>query len=333
VEEFLGTEGEHAGLLYARGYNKENQEVYGFLHLTFEEYFAGRELARLWKQGKQPLAAFLHRPRWEEPILLACAHLSDEDDERLVNEFVREILEANSPYERELHRDLLLAGRCLADDAAVSSELANRILDELFKCAGSTIAPLNERVAGVLEATLGSRVHDRVFLRLFGLVGDAKSRFSRRVKQIIERWVQNSRPEPVEDLLAKLRDSDDRVRYEAARALAGAAGRPEVVPALLELLRDADAGVRSAAAQALASRVGDRPEVVPALLDLLSDPDESVRFDAGRALVRSGAAGRQEVVSALLQLLRHEAVSVRFAATQVLTESGGRPARGALGPT
>ena len=85
----------------------------------------------LWKQGKFPLTTYLHRPRWEEPILLACAHLSDEDDDRAVNELVRQILEAGSPYEKPLHRDLLLAARCLADEANVSRELTRRIFEEL----------------------------------------------------------------------------------------------------------------------------------------------------------------------------------------------------------
>src|SRR5215469_13194196 len=89
VADFIGTQEEHVGLLQPRGLNDRNETVYGFLHLTFEEYFTARELARLWKQGKFKLTPYLHRPRWEGPILLAAAYLSDEDDEGRPDAFVR----------------------------------------------------------------------------------------------------------------------------------------------------------------------------------------------------------------------------------------------------
>ena len=151
VEDFLRVMGEHVGILYPRGYDDRHHEVFGFLHLTFEEYFAGRELARRWKQGTVQLRDYLHRPRWEEPFRLAAAHLSDEDDETLAERFVREVFEAGSPFEKECHRDLLLAARCLGDDVRVSPELVDAIFSGLDAAFVTSIVPLNEQIRDVVR--------------------------------------------------------------------------------------------------------------------------------------------------------------------------------------
>ena len=106
--------------------------MYSFLHLTFEEYFTAREIARLWTQGRFKLTPYLHRPRREEPVLLAAAHLSDGDDERHADALcARSSLSAEKRYEEILHRDLLLAARCLADDVVVSRDVSTRVFDGL----------------------------------------------------------------------------------------------------------------------------------------------------------------------------------------------------------
>ena len=237
VEDFIGTQEQHVGLLQPRGLNDRNETVYGFLHLTFEEYFTARELARLWKQGKFKLNPYLHRPRWEEPILLAAAYLSDEDDERHPDEFVREILEARSPYEKELHRDLFLAARCLADDVVVSRELSDRILDELDQVFSTLIVPLNDRIAQILASMGGSRYQDGA--------------------------VQLS--------LRKLRAESPYVPQAAVKALGGlgTAVGAEGIAALTLLLRDPVASVRAASARAL----GGMGEAAAnqAILDVLAE--------------------------------------------------------------
>ncbi|HKI35037.1 MAG TPA: AAA family ATPase [Gemmataceae bacterium] len=267
VEEFLGVQGEHVGLLYPRGFGDLGQEVFGFLHLTFEEYCAGRKLARLWKQGKFPLTSYLHRPRWEEPVLLACAHLSDEDDDRAVNEFVRQILEAGSPYEKPLHRDLLLAARCLADEANVSRELTRRIFEELDQAFTTSIIPLNERIQATVAAMRGSRV-----------AADA-----------------------VAVILPKLDAENDYLRSAAAGALGSlgeAVALPGVLAGLLQRLDDPEDGVRSAAAQVLGllGEAAARPEVLAGLLQRLDDPEDDVRFAAAQSLGRLGEAAATKAI-------------------------------------
>jgi HEAT repeat protein len=71
----------------------------------------------------------LHPPDWREPVLLLAATL----DETKATELVRCILDAKSPYEQELHRDLLLAGECLSSGVRVGAELRHVLLDRLLR--------------------------------------------------------------------------------------------------------------------------------------------------------------------------------------------------------
>ncbi len=71
AERFLRAMRHFAGLLVERG-----RDAFGFLHLTFQEYFAGRALARMSPDERwEAMAPHLHRPRWREPILLCAGQL------------------------------------------------------------------------------------------------------------------------------------------------------------------------------------------------------------------------------------------------------------------
>ncbi|HZG66278.1 MAG TPA: NACHT domain-containing protein, partial [Herpetosiphonaceae bacterium] len=60
-----------AGLMGERGH-----DAYGFLHLTFQEYFVGRALARESPEKRwELLQPHLHDPRWHEPLLLCAGQL------------------------------------------------------------------------------------------------------------------------------------------------------------------------------------------------------------------------------------------------------------------
>src|SRR5205823_3448827 len=69
VESFLRKVRLRAGILTERapGY-------YGFLHLTFEEYYAGLELVSEPEKAVERIRSVRRLPRWEEPIRLAIAH-------------------------------------------------------------------------------------------------------------------------------------------------------------------------------------------------------------------------------------------------------------------
>ncbi len=126
VRQFLDTVREHSGLFVERG-----EGLYGFMHLTFEEYFTARHLVSSAARARTQILELLHQPRWREPTLLAVGSLSKQfyND---THELLKAILGANSPYEQVLHRDLLFAAACVGDSVNVApilrQEIASRLL-------------------------------------------------------------------------------------------------------------------------------------------------------------------------------------------------------------
>ncbi|MES2112212.1 MAG: caspase family protein [Bacteroidota bacterium] len=71
IKKFVRVLREDVGLLAARG-----EGVYGFLHLTFQEYLAARHLVRDQHKAVDEIVNRLENPRWQEPIRMALGHLS-----------------------------------------------------------------------------------------------------------------------------------------------------------------------------------------------------------------------------------------------------------------
>jgi hypothetical protein len=71
----------------------------------------------------------LHHPSWREPILLLAGMMSESH----ATELARRILRARSHYERELHRDLLLASDVVREGTPLSDNVANKILSSLVE--------------------------------------------------------------------------------------------------------------------------------------------------------------------------------------------------------
>ena len=126
VQDFLKTVREHSGLFVERG-----EGLYGFMHLTFEEYFTARQLVSSATRARAQILERLHQPRWREPILLAVGSLSKQfyDD---TQDILRAILGASSPYETVLHRDLLFAADCIGDSVNVAPVLRQEIAEKLL---------------------------------------------------------------------------------------------------------------------------------------------------------------------------------------------------------
>jgi len=59
--------------------------------------------------------------------------LRDNDNAERATRLLSDVLKMNSAYEEYLHRDLLLAGECLADGLRVQSKAEGYFIDELLK--------------------------------------------------------------------------------------------------------------------------------------------------------------------------------------------------------
>ncbi|MBI3796776.1 MAG: hypothetical protein HY268_07390 [Deltaproteobacteria bacterium] len=72
ASQFRRNVSEFSGIFLERGLDQDGRGLYGFLHLTFEEYFAALRLADQWEReadkgrrdGDQVLTPLLHNPRW-----------------------------------------------------------------------------------------------------------------------------------------------------------------------------------------------------------------------------------------------------------------------------
>jgi predicted NACHT family NTPase len=258
ADDFLRRVRHHTGLLVERAPNQ-----YGFMHLTFEEYFAARELVRRPERVAKKIYALRHQPRWREPILLAIAYLS-EAFPGMPGDIIRSAILAEgadaaeegfkpSLYEDVLRRDLLFAAQCIGDCVTIEPGLRRQVVERLVRlyldsAEAGKYATLRERIAEALN-----------YLRNSEAANDA-----------------------AEMALAALRDEKARVRSSAAEALGKVkVGAPEVVSGLLAALRDENIGVRNSAAMALGEVSKDRKSKLPqelsrqvtdTLRDLLDDP-------------------------------------------------------------
>lgn len=141
VKKFLWVVREQTGLFVERAPKR-----YGFMHLTFEEYYAARHLIARGRERAKLIRNHLHKPRWEEPILLALGFVgldSPDDAAELFEiaiiaegEEAKELGFTPSPYEELLGRDFLFALRCLGDTIPVRPKLMQslikRMADELL---------------------------------------------------------------------------------------------------------------------------------------------------------------------------------------------------------
>ncbi|OWU95819.1 hypothetical protein B5D80_32685, partial [Micromonospora wenchangensis] len=130
VAEFVDKADTHTGLLVERAPGR-----YGFAHLTFEEYYAGRALAFRGSATDRiaEIRRRLHDPRYEEPILLALGLIGTDYVEQIDEVVAKAIYPAEgnpSPYEELLGRDFLFMLRVLADDTPLKTATIDAVIDQ-----------------------------------------------------------------------------------------------------------------------------------------------------------------------------------------------------------
>lgn len=218
AEEFLREMRQLTGLLIERGH-----DAFGFLHLTFQEYFAGRALASLSDQERwRTVRPHLHDPRWREPILLCVGRLGVVENRRLqVTELVRSILGCDDPTEEKLHRKLLLALAIAGDDVNLDPSLIQEIVRRAVDCLPTWV----ETLAKGLVSGLGQLVAN-------GAAG---------AEECFEKALASKHP---------------WLRKVAVEALTRFASVDGIRGMLLGQLTDADSNVVVAALAALSSQVG-----------------------------------------------------------------------------
>ncbi|HNP70438.1 MAG TPA: HEAT repeat domain-containing protein [Kouleothrix sp.] len=280
------------GLLIERG-----NGVFGFPHLTFQEYLAACDIEnRSMYGGEQAIwdeiQPHIRESHWREIILLLLGKLNKYED--LASRIIERILDsgASARFDSVFHYQLYLAARALADRVDVTLKVRRRIIGALLAIAQSQRQWQREDAFAALGALLD------------------------------DRYV-------AESLLAILRDQqlDIGIRADAARAFGQSGLRGELIDALLALANDpeTDAWVRRAVIMAL-GQVGRAPEQIgPTLLDLAyqDELDTEVRRAAIMVAAQVGHAD-DRILNQLRTLAANLRIdpSIRLTTAVMLGQSG-----------
>lgn len=335
ASQFRRNVSEFSGIFLERGLDQDGRGLYGFLHLTFEEYFAAVHLADKWaREGKSVLKPLLHDPRWSEPILLTAGLLSESSQYR-ATQFVKTILSAQSEYENILHRDLLLAVRCLGDDVRVDAELRRTISRRLLKIYFDSQSPpaLREDIGQVFAQLSGTTVEKDMLKELTDHLAARKSYVRIAAARALGQMGPTVATPEVLSALRKLRtDPDGDVGKAATQALGQmgwAALTSEIFSILAEFLNSPDEIIRNTAAQTLEqmkqaeTTSGILSALLVLLLRLLTDDDEVICWKAARIAGGMGqTAATPEILSVMLRLLDDPDEYVCWEAVKALGQMG-----------
>jgi HEAT repeat protein len=331
VRKFIAAVHEHTGLFVERAPKR-----YGFIHLTFEEYYVARYIVARRKMVAKLIRQHLHQPRWEEPILLALGFVGleypAEASELVVAAILGEGDEAkelgftSSKYEDLLGQDFLFSLHCLGDNIPIRPRLLKRLIerfaDELLNNTGSArFRRYRQNLQEKLNYFGGSEGASVILPLLVKALRspeiDVRSQGALSLGQMGQ-----SSPEAIHALIAALQDPEVGVRSVAASGL-GQLGQssPEAIHALIAALQDPEAGVRSQAASGL-SRLGQNsPEAIHALITALQDPEAGMRSQAASGLSRLGQ-NSPEAIHALITACQDPEVDVRSQAASGLSRLG-----------
>ncbi|KAF9770479.1 hypothetical protein IL306_011985 [Fusarium sp. DS 682] len=157
------------------------------------------------------------------------------------------------------------------------------------------------------------------------LKGDASSRLSLAVLDMLQLPREGLPDRTVEVVAARLEDEDRNVRWAALEALKDQSALPEaVLQAVVARLEDEDWNVRWAALEALEGQSALPEAVLQAVVARLENPDQQIRWAALQAL-RSQSALSEAIPQAMTAQLEDEDWNVRWAALEALEGQSALP--------
>ncbi|NJR63535.1 MAG: tetratricopeptide repeat protein, partial [Cyanobacteria bacterium CRU_2_1] len=207
VESFLRRVRETTGLFVERA-----PSVYGFMHLTFEEYFAARYIAD--NELRDMLALIQehwHEPRWEEPILLALGYLGSHSPNQL-NRLVEQLFTDLDQYQPIVSQgDIRIKYRSAQNNILVFP-VWNGESEVRYKESGSTLQPLLLAGKVLSQVELNSKIRikliEKLILTYIGLpelcFNDVEHKIEGQLLILLRQIESFQQAEEVRDYFAKL---------------------------------------------------------------------------------------------------------------------------------
>jgi hypothetical protein len=178
--DFLKRIRERGGLFVQR-----TGDYFGFMHRTFQEYFAARYMLNKIKESQeQGIEELVSRARrnddlWREPFLLAVAFQSDEN-EKVADEIIKELLtEPQEASQQQREHNLLLVAECLIEakplsiDPALERDIANQLLQTYERGQRERRFVVCEQIESVMRRWLLSLPKEAYRLSLLTVLFDA----------------------------------------------------------------------------------------------------------------------------------------------------------------
>ncbi|HEY0068438.1 MAG TPA: TIR domain-containing protein [Chloroflexia bacterium] len=314
VRRFLDELSKEVGILSERGPGQ-----WAFTHLTFQEYFAAREIAR-WRQPRveAEVAQRVRDAHWSEVIQLAVAYIGresgrTEDATALVEEVILQRAAEADAYEPYLHRHLLFAGRVIADEPGVERRVAVGVARRLFDLLMKT------RVDRLVEST-GTILLQMLATELRSTILDWIGKALRTKHSTWRLRPLAKAPEVRGELLQQLKATNLRSGLnieDIVEALRDVADDPAVYNAILPLLtpRKRSETVVVAALRTLANAISEQP-VRDQVISKLSHRNPYIRRTAVGAL--GPVVQEQAVCATLIPLLADSNAGVQKEAIRVL---------------
>ncbi|KAB8334745.1 NACHT domain-containing protein, partial [Scytonema tolypothrichoides VB-61278] len=204
--------------------NEQGQDCYAFVHKTFQEYLCAQEIIYQWyDEGDfgivlEHIQKHLHDPHWREVLLLLVAQQKPKQAAKTI----RAILDQHSEYEKWLHRDLLFAGSCLAENPrdlkVADDELPQQILQALVELEArkspQVISKIRSRVFQIL-CSLNETAFETQALQLL----KDKAEHIGKIRLQEYHAALGEKKAAIDTLVTLLKHEDERVRSSAADAL------------------------------------------------------------------------------------------------------------------
>jgi len=313
AEEFLKRAADGIQIFLERG-----PDEWGFLHLTFQEFFCAAGLHAEEQFAKVALK-HLFDPRWEEVIRLGVGYLAmvqnrPEEARRFVHK-VRNYRDKARPWITDVLRLQIPLAALLAAEAEdavppaeqreIASELAQWVLKDL---------PWTDYSARILAELALTEFNVPAGEPFIAMLSYKDSEIRRKSADALGQLKAEAALEP---LIAILRDKNSNVRWSVCSAL-GRLKIPTAVQPLLRMIKDTDINTSWSAALALGQQ--ESSVVLQPLLRALNDENDRIRLAAVVALSQLKIV---VALPSLIKALQDPSVMVRYGAVEALGKFNG----------